>query len=167
MTQNGDWQRVAVVGAGAVGCYFGGLLARAGAPVTMIGRKLFVEGVRNNGLLLDTLHFRERVQVNVSTEISAVRGADLVLFCVKTIDNADAAKELAPFLAPGANVLSLQNGVDNVQQIRAAANFDALPVVVYVGASVVEPGHVKHTGRGDLVVGPGNERVADMFTRSG
>src|SRR5438094_9406086 len=155
MSESEPWPRIAVVGAGAVGGYFGGLLARAGAPVVMIGRPAFVEAVKKNGLFLDTLQFQESVRVEASTELSAVRGAEIVLFCVKTTDNATTARALAPLLAPGALVLSMQNGVDNVEQIRAAATkIDALPAVVYVAASVPEPGRVKHVGRGDLVLGP-------------
>lgn len=124
------------------------MLARAGAPVTMIGRQAFVEAVNENGLFMDTLQFQENVRVQASAEISAAAGADIVLFCVKTTDNAATAKELAPLLAPGALVVSFQNGVDNVEQIRAAANLDALPAVVYIGVSVPEPGKIKHAGRG-------------------
>lgn len=159
MTAEQPWPRIAVVGAGAVGGYFGGLLARARAPVVMIGRPAFVEAVRKNGLFLDTLHFQESVQVEASTELSAARDAAIVLFCVKTTDNAATARALAPLLAPDALVLSLQNGVDNVEQIRAAASIDALPAVVYVAASVPEPGRVRHVGRGDLVIGPQNEKT--------
>jgi len=169
VTQSEKWPRIAVVGAGAVGGYFGGLLARAGAPVTMIGRPQFVEAVTNRGLSLDTLHFQESVRVEASTDIHAVRGAEIVLFCVKTVDNASVARAIAPLLAPGALVLSMQNGVDNVEQIRAAASIDALPSVVYVAASVPEPGRVKHVGRGDLIVGPENEktrRIAALFSRA-
>jgi 2-dehydropantoate 2-reductase len=167
MTEPKTWPKIAVVGAGAVGGYFGGLLARVGAPVVMIGRPAFVEAVRKNGLFLDTLHFQESVRVEASAELEAVRGAEIVLFCVKTTDNAAAAKALAPLLAPGALVLSMQNGVDNVEQIRATAHLEALPSVVYVAASVPEPGRVKHVGRGDLVVGPKNEkteRIASLFS---
>lgn len=166
MTELQPWPRIAVVGAGAVGGYFGGLLARAGAPVVMIGRPTFAEAVRKNGLFLDTLQFQERVNVETSVEISAARSAEVVLFCVKTIDNAATARAIAPLLSNGALVLSMQNGVDNVEQIRAAAGIDALPSVVYVAASVPEPGRVKHVGRGDLVVGPKNEkteRIAAVF----
>jgi 2-dehydropantoate 2-reductase len=158
-----------VVGAGAVGGYFGGLLARAGAPVVLIGRPAFVEAVKKNGLFLDAVQFQEAVRVEASAELSAARGAEIVLFCVKTTDNAATARALKPLLAPGALVLSLQNGVDNVEQIRAAASIDALPTVVYVAASVPEPGRVKHVGRGDLVLGPKNERterVAALFARA-
>ncbi|HET7151527.1 MAG TPA: 2-dehydropantoate 2-reductase, partial [Candidatus Acidoferrum sp.] len=169
MSASQPWPRVAVVGAGAVGGYFGGLLARAGAPVMMIGRPAFVEAVRKNGLFLDTVQFQEKVRVEASTEIESVRGADVVLFCVKTTDNAATARAIAPLLAPGALVLSMQNGVDNVEQIQAAVAIDALPSVVYVAASVPEPGRVKHAGRGDLVIGPRSEkteRIAALFSRA-
>jgi 2-dehydropantoate 2-reductase len=170
MTQLQPWPRIAVVGAGAVAGYFGGMLARAGASVVMIGRPAFVEAVGKNGLFLDTLQFKESVRVEASTELSSVRGAEIVLFCVKTTDNRATATALAPLLAPNALVISLQNGVDNAEQIRAAAGIDALSAVVYVAASVPQPGHVKHVGRGDLVVGPQNartERVTSIFERAG
>ena len=170
MTVETRWPRVTVVGAGAVGGYFGGMLARAGAPIMMIGRAAFVETVKENGLFLDAVQFKESVRVEASTELTAARGAEIVLFCVKTLDNATTARELAPLLAPGALVVSMQNGVDNAEQIRAASGLDALSTVVYVAASVPEPGRVKHSGRGDLVIGPRNaqsERVAGLFERAG
>jgi len=88
----------------------------------------------------------------------------------RTTDNAATARAIAPLLASGTLVVSFQNGVDNVEQIRAAAGIEALPAVVYVAASVPQPGRVKHVGRGDLVFGPRNaktERVASLFERAG
>jgi 2-dehydropantoate 2-reductase len=169
MSASENWPRVAVVGAGAVGGYFGGMLARAGAPVTMIGRAAFVEAVAKTGLLLDTLQFKETVRVEASTELQAARGADLVLFCVKTTDTESTARALAPLLPKSATVVSLQNGVDNADKIRAAG-IDALSAVVYVAASVPEPAHIKHVGRGDLVIGPRNARTeefAALFEKAG
>src|SRR5215467_14611174 len=96
------WPKIAVVGAGAVGGYFGGLLARAGAPVIFIGRPSFVEAVDRDELFLDTVQFQEHVKIQASTELSAARGADIVLFCVKSTDNAETSRQLAEFLAPGA-----------------------------------------------------------------
>lgn len=171
--------RVAVLGAGAVGTYFGGMLARAGAQVMLIARAPHVEAIRRSGLLLDTTTFQERVKVEASTEVSAARGADVVLFCVKTIDTEAAARLLAPHLAPSAIVASLQNGVDNVTRIRSATGIDALPAVVYIAAALPEPGHMKHSGRGDLTVGelasisraaaspPRTERVSTLFAAAG
>src|SRR2546427_11747729 len=88
------WPRVAVLGAGAVGCYFGGMLARAGAPVTMIGRPQHVDAMTQRGLLLETRQFQERVAVSASTSVEAAAGADFVLLCVKTLDTESAARTL-------------------------------------------------------------------------
>jgi len=76
MTVANNWPRVAVIGAGAVGGYFGGMLARAGALVMMIGRAAFVDAVKKNGLFLDTVQFKESIRVEASTELTDVRGAD-------------------------------------------------------------------------------------------
>src|ERR1700692_1306469 len=107
MVEN-DWPRIAVVGAGAVGCYFGGMLARAGAPVTLIGRAPHVEAINRDGLFIDSIHFKESVSISASAEIGAARGARLVLFSVKTVDTEGTAKLLAPYLAPDTIVVSLQ-----------------------------------------------------------
>jgi 2-dehydropantoate 2-reductase len=164
------WPKIAVVGAGAVGGYFGGMLARAGAPVLLIGRAPFVEATKKTGLTLDTLHFNETVRVEAATDLDAVRGADIVLFCVKTTDTAATSRALVPLLTPNALVVSMQNGVDNVERIHNSSGIEALGAVVYVAASVPQPAHVKHVGRGDLVVGPRNprtERFAALFNRAG
>ncbi len=168
------WPKVAVLGAGAVGCYFGGMLARAGAPVTLIGRPHHVEALAKDGLWLEGLHVQERIPVGASAAAAAARDAAVVLFAVKSFDTEEAARSLAPHLVPGAVVLSLQNGVDNVERIRAAAGIDALAAVVYVAAAMTGPGRVRHSGRGDLIVGrPGGgrrdeaERVAALFERAG
>ncbi|MGA7061901.1 MAG: 2-dehydropantoate 2-reductase [Candidatus Acidiferrales bacterium] len=158
--------RVAVMGAGAVGSYFGGMLARAGVPVVLIGRPAHVEAIRRDKLFMDTLTFQERVAVEASSDPAAVVGADVVLFCVKGQDNETSSRAIAPHLAPGAIVVSLQNGVDNVESIRAASGLDALPAVVYIAAELPEPGHVKHLGRGELAVGELTGRAASSSAAS-
>jgi len=165
----GEWPKIAVVGAGAVGGYFGGMLARAGAPVVFIGRPAFVEAVKQDGLFLDAVQFQEHVRVAASADLTAALGAEIILFCVKTTDTAETARALATVLAKDAAIISMQNGVDNAEQIEAASGLKALPAAVYVAASVPAPGTVKHVGRGDLVLGPKNgitERVAGVFTRA-
>jgi 2-dehydropantoate 2-reductase len=153
------FSHIAVMGAGAVGGYFGGMLARVGMRVTFIGRPAFVEAVKRNGLYIDSAKFQGAVQVEASSDPAAARGAELVLFCVKTLDTLSAAQALAPYVDAGCVLLSMQNGVENVEQIRATTKLSALPAVVYVGASVPEPGRIKHGARGDLIVGvPKNDR---------
>jgi 2-dehydropantoate 2-reductase len=166
MTANAKPPRTAVVGAGAVGGYFGGMLARAGVPVMMIGRPSFVEAVQRSGLRIDSYQFQETVHPQASTELSAAADADVILFCVKTTDTAGVSKRLSKIVRPSSLVLSMQNGVNNVEEIRVASGIDALPVVVYVAASVPAPGTVRHLGRGDLVVGPHSgsaEKIAALF----
>jgi len=148
-----SWPRIAVMGAGAVGCYFGGMLARAGAPVTLIGRAAHVEAIERQGLFIDSIHFQEFIRARASSDVAAAREAEMVIFSVKTLDTEDAAARLAPHLAPGAILLSLQNGVDNIERIRRATGIEALPSVVYVAAAMNEPGRVVHRGRGELVLG--------------
>lgn len=141
------------MGAGAVGCYYGGMLARAGAPVTLIGRAAHVEAIRRDGLRFDGLNFREQIPVAASTDSAAVRDAQLVLFCVKSTDTSAVAREIAPLVSPGALVVALQNGVDNPQRIAAEVTCPVVPAVVYVACAMAGPGHLRHTGRGDLVIG--------------
>src|SRR5579864_7117117 len=117
-------ERVAVVGAGAVGCYFGGMLARAGVPVTLIGRADHVDAINRDGLFIDRGDFQGYVQVAASTQIEAVRHATIVLLCVKTIDTETAAASIAPLLGNDALLVTFQNGVDNAQRVQAATGID-------------------------------------------
>ena len=161
--------QVAVMGAGAVGCYYGGMLARAGHAVTLIGRAAHVEALQRDGLLLDTTSFQGRVPVRASTEASAVRGAQLVLVCVKSTDTDEAGAQMAPHLDHDTPVFSLQNGVGNAGCLQAVLQREVAAALVYVAAEMAGPGHVKHHGRGELVIGPSahSDAVAAMFAAAG
>jgi 2-dehydropantoate 2-reductase len=170
MRQPQAWPRIAVVGAGAVGGYFGGMFARAGAPIVFIGRKHFAEAIESKGLMLDQSHGQERIRIEATTDMSAIRDCSLILFCVKANDTSATAAQMAPFVRPDATVVSLQNGVDNVERVRVAASVLAIPAAVYVAVSVPEPGRVKHLARGDLIIGPPSEKtteIASVFERAG
>ncbi len=143
---------VAVMGAGAVGCFFGGMLARAGHDVVLIGRPAHVDAIQRHGLHLQAKTFDEHVPLRASTDASAVRGAGLVLFCVKSTDTASAGAELRPHLAPGALLLTMQNGVDNAERLRTVVTHEVAAAVVYVATEMAGPGHVLHHGRGELVI---------------
>ena len=147
--------KVAVMGAGAVGCYYGAMLARAGHEVVLIARPQHVEAIARNGLRLETAHFDESVRLAASPDASAVQGADVVLFCVKSTDTESAGALIRPFLKADALVLCLQNGVDNADRLQAVLpQHDVASAVVYVATEMAGPGHVKHNGRGELVLAP-------------
>src|ERR1041385_5857869 len=170
MTQAREWPRIAVVGAGAVGGYFGGMFARAGAPIVFIGRKHFADAVNANGLVVHTAQGHEQIPAKASIDMSAVHDCTLILFCVKANDTSVTATQMAPFVRPDATVVCLQNGVDNAERVRAATKITVLPAAVYVAVSVPEPGRVNHLARGDLIVGPPSQRTTelrDIFVRAG
>jgi 2-dehydropantoate 2-reductase len=152
MERDAGFPRVAVVGAGAVGCWYGGMLARAGVPVAMIGRPQHVEAMRRDGLRITGAGLDVHVPVAASTDIAAAAGATLVLVCVKSTDTDATGAALAPHVDAEACVLSLQNGVDNAPRLAAALGRRVDPVVVYVASEMAGPGHVRHMGRGELVV---------------
>jgi 2-dehydropantoate 2-reductase len=130
------------------------MLARSGVHVTLVGRAPHVETIARDGLLLDGMRIHERIPIAATTSLAeGVRGAGVVLFCVKTVDTEPAAREMQPHLAPEAAILSLQNGVDNADRIHEAIQAHPIPTAVYVAAEITAPGCVTHTGRGDLVVG--------------
>ncbi|HEY3634693.1 MAG TPA: 2-dehydropantoate 2-reductase, partial [Caldimonas sp.] len=155
-----SFRKVAVVGAGAVGSFFGAMLARAGHRVTLIGRAAHVQAIERDGLLLDMASKAQVVPIGASVELAAVRGADLVLFCVKSTDTESVARGMAPYLDPDAVVVSLQNGVENAATIARHVRQIVVPAVVYVATAMPAPGRVKHHGRGDLVIGPMNTEQA-------
>ncbi|WP_066256810.1 ketopantoate reductase family protein [Hydrogenophaga flava] len=162
--------QVAVLGAGAVGCYYGGMLARAGHRVTLIGRPQHVQVFQAQGLRMQTLAFDETVKLHASTEASAVAGADLVLFAVKSPDTESAGEQMREHLKPGALVLCLQNGVDNAERLRAVLpGAHVAAAVVYVATEMAGPGHLRHHGRGELVIepSPASEGVAQALMAAG
>ena len=175
---NRSWSKIAVVGAGAVGSYFGGMLARAGADVTLIGRRPHVEAINHNGLLFKNAGGEQRIPVAATEDIAAVSGAELVLFCVKSLDTDAAARAMAPHLARDAVVLSLQNGVDNAERIRRHIENLVLPALVYSAANIPAPGSVTHTGGGNIIIGllrddreaadrSAPESIASLFVAAG
>jgi 2-dehydropantoate 2-reductase len=159
-------EHVAVVGAGAVGCYFGGMLARAGVPVTLIGRAYHVDAITRDGLFLERSDFQANIKVRADTHVEAVSDATIVLLCVKTVDTETAASEVAPHLGLDTLLVSFQNSVDNVDRIRRATGINAIPAVVYVAAAMTGPGRVRHGGRGDIVIGH-VPRLENVFKAAG
>lgn len=145
--------RIAIMGAGAIGCYFGAILARAGHQVTFIGRPIHVDAINRDGVLLEMQGTRTFVPAHASTEASAVAGAEVVLVCVKSADTESAGRAMSAYLDPGAVILCLQNGVDNAERLQTMLGRPVIPTVVYVGTGMEGPGHVKHHGRGELLIG--------------
>ncbi|WP_458759507.1 ketopantoate reductase family protein [Afipia sp. TerB] len=160
--------KVAVMGAGAVGCYFGARLARAGHDVTLIARPAHVKAIAQHGLVFESGGTQDRIPVQATVEPSGVTGADVVLFCVKSTDTESAGQSIALHLKPDATVLCLQNGVDNHARLQPLIAPVAVPAAVYVAVEMAGPGHVRHHGRGDIVIGasPASAEIARHFNNA-
>jgi 2-dehydropantoate 2-reductase len=141
------------MGAGAVGCYYGGMLALAGVPVTLVGRPHHMDRAARDGLVVVRDGRRDVVAVDVATDAAAVSRADIVLVCVKSPDTAAAARAMKAHLRHDATIVSLQNGVSNADAILEVVDQVVLAAAVWVGAYMEGDGVVRHTGRGDLVLG--------------
>ena len=126
-----------------------------------IARHQHVQAIAKVGLRLQTLTFDEQVQLQATGDASAVHGADVVLLCVKSSGTEAAGRLMRPFLRADALVMCLQNGVDNADRLRAVLPHQAIAAaVVYVATEMAGPGHVKHNGRGDLVIEPSKTSAA-------
>jgi 2-dehydropantoate 2-reductase len=158
--------RIAVIGAGAVGCFYGAMLLRAGHDVTLIGRQTHVDAINAQGLYFESPIFTGFIPAKAATDIADLTPPDLVLFAVKSGDTDDTAAALRPILKPDTIVLSLQNGVDNPQRLRAIVSQPVIAAAVYVAAEMPAAGHIKHNGRGELVIGasPQSEALAKLLS---
>ncbi len=147
----GPAPRIAVVGAGAIGSVLGGLLAREGQDVTLIGRPAHVEAIQQQGLRIDGVH--GAFTVPVAARESLDFRPDLVLLTVKAQDVADACRQIQPWAA-GVPLVALQNGLRSDEiaaSILGAENI--IRCVVFFEASYLEPGRVTYLAEGSLVLG--------------
>ena len=150
--------RIAVMGTGGTGGYFGGLLARAGEEVTFIARGAHLEAIRKNGLAVKSVLAGDfSISATATDTPSDIGPVDFVLFCVKAYDNAAAAEQIRPLIGPETVVLSVQNGIDNEQQIGEVIGPDHIVgCVSYVSSTIESPGVIAQTG------GPGTIVFGEM-----
>jgi 2-dehydropantoate 2-reductase len=150
--------RIAVMGTGGTGGYFGGLLARAGEEVTFIARGDHLEEIRKNGLAIKSVLAGDfSIPANATDNTQDIGPVDFVLFCVKAYDNATAADQIRPLIEPETVVLSVQNGIDNEQQIGEVIGPEHIVgCVSYVSSIIDSPGVVSQTG------GPGKIVLGEM-----
>ncbi|WP_374446455.1 2-dehydropantoate 2-reductase [Stella sp.] len=140
--------RIVVMGAGGVGGYFGGLLAKGGQDVTFVARGAHLAAMRAHGLTIESETTPFHVPAVQATDDPATIGtADIVLFAVKLYDMASAAPTLAPLVGPGTVVVTLQNGIDAPEIVGRAVGADHVaPGVARISALIERPGVIRHNG---------------------
>jgi 2-dehydropantoate 2-reductase len=147
--------RIAVMGAGAVGGYFGAKLAAAGHEVVFLARGKHLEAMRRDGLRIESAGCAQCIREAQFTDQPGIAGVvDLVLFCVKSYDTEAAAQSMAPLIGTETTILSLQNGIDNPARIAGRYGpARTLAGVVYIGAQLRAPGVIVHSSGGKIVFG--------------
>ncbi len=141
--------RIAVMGSGGVGGYFGARLAAGGHDVTFVARGRHLEAMQRQGLRLEStfgnLHLQPTSAVAAAGEIAA---ADAVIFAVKMGDTDAAAEQLKPLVAKGASVFTFQNGVESFDRLAKELGPAAIvPGVARIASHIKEPGVIEHTGK--------------------
>jgi 2-dehydropantoate 2-reductase len=168
--------RLAVLGSGGIGGYYGALLAKGGHDVAFIARGAQLEALQQRGLTVRTPEGESTIHVTAVADSKRLAPVDLVLFCVKSCDTEPAAQALVPLMARDTAVVTFQNGVDNVEAIAAVVGSGAvLAGAVYIALQLAGPGVVLRTGgEGKIVFGELSgcltervQRIARAFQESG
>ena len=148
--------KIAVFGAGGVGAFFGALLQRGGADVHFIARGDNLAALRRDGILIRSLRLGEiRVApVHAESDPSRIGVCDLVLICVKAHQTPAVLEGLAALVGDDTTIVTLQNGVESDEPVAARFGRErVIPGVVYVGATIEEPGIVSHVAAGTIAIG--------------
>ncbi|HEC56797.1 MAG TPA: 2-dehydropantoate 2-reductase [Candidatus Syntrophoarchaeum butanivorans] len=152
--------KIVVMGAGAIGSLFGGLLALRGEDVLLVGRRSHVDAINSRGLKISGMT-DAIVHVRASTHPEE---GDLILFTVKSYDTEKAASSL--IINDDTIVLSLQNGLGNEEKIAEVVGREhVIGGVTSYGALFLEPGHVSHTGIGETVIGELDGSITERVSR--
>jgi 2-dehydropantoate 2-reductase len=160
-----------VIGAGAMGCLFAARLKRAGLEVSLYEKLLErAQQIRERGIQVEGVGGAFEVEVPVIHR-KPEPGPDAVLLCVKSYDTEEASKTIAPWLKRDTLILTLQNGLGNVEILESCFGGErVLGGVTSEGATVLDHGRIRHAGMGETSIGPpgyGAEKIVSAFRRAG
>lgn len=146
--------KISIVGAGAVGGFFGGLLQKAGHQVTFLARGKHLAAMKKNGLVIKQGDERLTVNAVFTDNLNDLSKSQLILFCVKSNDTKQLAKQLLPILNKNVKILTMQNGVDNEEVLSEIFGVDRVfSCATYIQSTIEEAGIIKQHGRVKLVIG--------------
>lgn len=160
-------KRIAIVGAGAVGSYYGGLLIDAGCNVTLIARGKHLDALQQNGLIIDSYkHGKKHLEVNAVEKPIGL--FDIIIFCVKSQDTLFACEMMNSHTKENTVFVSMQNGIENIEILGSIFKKESvLGTSVFIGASISKPGIVMHSASGHIVFGPlvpNNMLAVELFS---
>jgi len=168
--------RVVIVGAGAMGSLFGFFLRRAGKDVWLLdNHPELTRHIREQGLKVEGISGKHVISIPITTEVADIQWADLIIIFVKAYDTAQAILDAKPLVGPESAVLTLQNGIGNVEAIvNVVGEEKTIAGTTAHGATVLGPGYIRHAGTGETIIGElhGREterliQIQDFLTSAG
>jgi 2-dehydropantoate 2-reductase len=168
--------KLAIVGAGAIGSLFAFFFAKYSKEVWLFDNNPErVKKVRDNGLRIEGISGKHKLNVNISSDAFEIGKADLIFICVKAYDTLKAASDALPLFAEQTAILTLQNGLGNIETLsQVVEKKRILGGITSQGATVLGLGHIRHAGRGDTVIGelngkitPRLNKIIDFFNKAG
>jgi 2-dehydropantoate 2-reductase len=156
--------KIAVMGAGAVGSYFGGRLAQNGEDVVFIARGTHLNALKERGLTVSSFKESFSIKVNATSDPKELGILDLILFTVKSYDTEEAASLLTSNVGENTVILTLQNGIDNFEKLeRILGRGRIIWGVTYIGSRILEPGIIYHTTGGSIIMGEINGKRSERL----
>lgn len=142
------------MGAGAIGSLFGGYLAKSGEDVTLIGRSPLMKAINQKGLKIDSIKGEEIIKVKTATSLINLNIFDLIILTVKAYDVEQTINDISHSIGTNTKILCLQNGLGILEIVSKIINPEQIIMGTTTnGALFVEPGHIRHTGQGETIIG--------------
>jgi len=158
--------KIAILGAGAIGSLFGALLWESGEDVVLIGRKRHVDAIRSRGLKVSGISGERIVKPKAVTTTQEVGKVDLIIISVKSYDTKQAAKEALNMIHHNTVVLTIQNGLGNIEKLcEIIGEKHVVGGVTMQGSTLVKPGEIYHAGKGPTIIGELNGEITNRIKR--
>lgn len=153
--------KIAVVGPGAIGCLLAAFLGRAKQDVSLIDRNPErIKQIQLDGIKVEGISGEFNVKAHVTSQPKELGLCDLVIICVKSYDTEEAIKSVKDIVGENTQVLTLQNGIGNVQVLNDVVGEDkVIGGITSHGATVLGPGHIRHAGKGETIIGKAGGKV--------
>ncbi|MDD5236095.1 MAG: 2-dehydropantoate 2-reductase [Candidatus Omnitrophica bacterium] len=168
--------KIVIVGPGAMGCLLAAYLAKSKEEIWLFDKnKERAEHIDKEGISVEGISGAWRAKVNATTQASDIKDADLVIICVKSYHTKQAVNTIKPLLAENTTVLSIQNGIGNIEIISEGAGSErVIAGSTNMGATLLGYGSVRHAGKGETVIGRLDgkitvemRRIREIFNRVG
>lgn len=168
--------KIVIIGAGAMGCLFAAFLAKSKEDVWLLDKdKENAAKLNESGISLEGLSGSWQVKIKATSAIADIGKADLILICVKSFNTKSAAEEIMPLLGRDTKILTLQNGMGNIEIISEIAGEErVIGGVTNEGATLIALGKIRHAGRGETIIGSSSGKtpvemraIREIFNKAG